>query len=233
MTFGDVDPVGIGEIAHRAGVRPDTAQKWLQRHEDFPAAEPGAVSGRRVWMWGAVRRWLEDTGRLPRTLRYREENNGRILLAQTLDGDDRWRTVARFVAGDLGDWTAQPGPYALENSATRAEAQAWAQRMLDGWDAQRAAWVREHPDEPMPAHLIGTSRALHADEAVVDVSEEGSGAGGEGPGAPLLTMERKLRLVAEWEAADAAGREALLRREGIERAQIAAWRVARDALRDI
>jgi hypothetical protein len=153
--LGDIDPVGVSEIAAAAGVKPDTVKKWIDRHDSFPAPR-GTVGGDRAWLWGDVRRWLVMTGRLPQTLRYREDGGPAAILCQALDGDDRWRTVARFHDIGLGDWRASPHRNGVEDmGGDVAAAQAWAERLLRGWDEARAAWVRDHPDEPMPPHLLG------------------------------------------------------------------------------
>jgi hypothetical protein len=57
-------PVGVTEIAQRAGVRPPSVEQWIRRHEDFPAPR-WQVGGRRAWDWREVAAWLEHTGRMP------------------------------------------------------------------------------------------------------------------------------------------------------------------------
>lgn len=54
--------VGITDIARRAGVRPDTVKKWIDRHTDFPAPTGTAARG-RLFHWPAVHKWLVSTGR--------------------------------------------------------------------------------------------------------------------------------------------------------------------------
>jgi hypothetical protein len=58
-------PVGLTEIAQRAGVDRETAEQWTRRHSrTFPVAQ-WPVGGRRAWDWREVRAWLQATGRLP------------------------------------------------------------------------------------------------------------------------------------------------------------------------
>jgi len=60
-----IDPVGITDIARRAGVKRDTAKKWTERKPDgFPEPHPQKIVGRRVWEWSAIHSWLMRTGRL-------------------------------------------------------------------------------------------------------------------------------------------------------------------------
>jgi hypothetical protein len=56
-------PVGMTEIAERAGVKQPTVEQWIRRHEDFPAPR-WQVGGRRAWDWRQVAVWLEGTGRI-------------------------------------------------------------------------------------------------------------------------------------------------------------------------
>ena len=153
-----LDPVGITDIATKAGVRPDTVKKWIDRHDHFP--RPRGTAGRgRLWEWAEVHRWLVATRRAPHTIRYREFNGPGALEVLVLDGDDQWQAVAHFW-GSSGavDWTATPTRLAIETvGGDRAAAQEWADRLLAGWDEARARWVREHPDEPMPTHLAGAN----------------------------------------------------------------------------
>lgn len=55
-------PVGIAEIAGRAGVAPITVRKWIERHPSFPRPA-WRVSGNDAWNWAEVRAWLESTDR--------------------------------------------------------------------------------------------------------------------------------------------------------------------------
>lgn len=57
-----VMPVGMTEIAHRAGVRRETVEQWTRRHNDFPAPR-WTVGGRPAWAWADIRTWLDATGR--------------------------------------------------------------------------------------------------------------------------------------------------------------------------
>lgn len=50
------DPVGAGEIAHRAGVAKATVWSWQKRHSDFPA--PVQLLMGPVWDWAEVEAWL-------------------------------------------------------------------------------------------------------------------------------------------------------------------------------
>jgi hypothetical protein len=51
------DPVGVSDIAQRAGVKPDTVQKWRDRHADFPAPVLKLARG-PLWEWTDVEDWL-------------------------------------------------------------------------------------------------------------------------------------------------------------------------------
>ncbi len=167
---GDITPVGISEIAATVGVRPDTVKKWIDRHAAFPK-QRGTVGGDRAWLWGDVRRWLQDTGRLPRHFRARDWNGSVRYqgIIEGPDGEDRWETLATFHEFDHdGSWgfTVTPSPRAIEDmGGDRAAAQVWADRLFAGWEAARVKWVKEHPDEPMPAHLIGSRRAFYREDA--------------------------------------------------------------------
>lgn len=57
------DPVGIGEIAARAGVTYDTAERWRRRNPDFPAPR-WKIGGRPAWNWDDVTPWLIATHRM-------------------------------------------------------------------------------------------------------------------------------------------------------------------------
>ena len=57
------DPVGITEIAVRAGVAPTTVTKWRLRHSDFPAPAVRLAAG-AIWEWADVASWLADTSRI-------------------------------------------------------------------------------------------------------------------------------------------------------------------------
>ena len=52
------DPVGVTEIADRAGVKPDTVQKWRTRHDSFPPPAV-ALSMGPIWDWHVVAEWLD------------------------------------------------------------------------------------------------------------------------------------------------------------------------------
>jgi hypothetical protein len=56
-------PVGVTEIAERAGVERATVEAWTRRPVGFPAPQ-WPVGGRRAWDWREVRAWLQRTGRL-------------------------------------------------------------------------------------------------------------------------------------------------------------------------
>lgn len=63
ITIGEPDlPLGMVDIARRAGVTPDAVKKWRARHADFPRPA-GQVAGSPVWWWPPVRQWLHDTSR--------------------------------------------------------------------------------------------------------------------------------------------------------------------------
>ena len=51
------DPVGISELATRAGVKPDTVQKWRIRHPDFPAPTLTLAAG-PIWEWATIAEWI-------------------------------------------------------------------------------------------------------------------------------------------------------------------------------
>lgn len=52
------DPVGVSEIAARAGVRAATVSQWRYRHADFPSPAVELAMG-PIWEWSAVAKWLE------------------------------------------------------------------------------------------------------------------------------------------------------------------------------
>lgn len=56
-------PMGIPEIAERLGVKRATVDQW--RHREVMPAPTWTVGGRPLWRWADVKRWAEDTGRLP------------------------------------------------------------------------------------------------------------------------------------------------------------------------
>lgn len=58
----DADPVGIKEIAARAGVDREAVERWRERHPDFPAPR-WTVGGRPAWNWPTVAVWLGQTAR--------------------------------------------------------------------------------------------------------------------------------------------------------------------------
>lgn len=63
-----IDPVGITELAQRAGVKPTTVHKWRERHDDFPSPVVELAMG-PLWDWGEVEQWLaveRKPGRPPR-----------------------------------------------------------------------------------------------------------------------------------------------------------------------
>lgn len=67
------EPVGVADIARRAGVQPSTVQKWRQRHDDFPSPFAELAAG-PVWLWEPVARWLRiqpPQGRPPRSVEVR------------------------------------------------------------------------------------------------------------------------------------------------------------------
>ena len=170
-----MDPVGIADIADRSGVKPDTVKKWIDRYAHFPQHR-GKVAGGRLWEWSEVHRWLVSTGRAPHVLRYREDGGPETLKVQRLDGDDNWRTIATIHMSSDPDndtaRTARPTQVAIdEMDGDRAAAQEWADRLLQGWDDKRAAWVRDHPDEPMPAYLVGTRKAIYPEDIPVEEPE--------------------------------------------------------------
>jgi hypothetical protein len=60
---GDIDPVGIVEIAERLKVRRKTVDVWLYR-KLLPAPQ-WTVGGRPAWNWSDVETWARSTGRVP------------------------------------------------------------------------------------------------------------------------------------------------------------------------
>lgn len=70
-------PVGVREIAARAGVSEITVRKWVERHDASPAPFPrpvGPVSGHHAWWWHEVVEWLATTGRLTRVTRLERDD---------------------------------------------------------------------------------------------------------------------------------------------------------------
>lgn len=51
------DPVGMGEIAHRAGVTVNAVKQWRKRHPDFPPPKVTLAVG-PLWEWSHVEKWL-------------------------------------------------------------------------------------------------------------------------------------------------------------------------------
>ena len=52
------DPVGVADIAERAGVAPVTVRQWRRRHpETFPRPR-WTVSGQPAWDWPDIEGWL-------------------------------------------------------------------------------------------------------------------------------------------------------------------------------
>lgn len=58
------DPVGIKEIAERLGVPPGTVAVW--HHRGLMPKSRHVASGKPVWRWATIRKWAEQTGRLPK-----------------------------------------------------------------------------------------------------------------------------------------------------------------------
>lgn len=56
MTYADLI-IGIAELAKCAKVKPDTVQKWRQRHADFPEPVRVLAAG-PIWYWPDVEAWL-------------------------------------------------------------------------------------------------------------------------------------------------------------------------------
>ncbi len=69
-TAPDVDIVGVAELAHRFGVKPNTVEKWRQRSADpdhgfVEVPEPvGYISGVPWWHWHPWQIWGIRTARL-------------------------------------------------------------------------------------------------------------------------------------------------------------------------
>lgn len=64
MPSPDCDPVGIVDIAQRAGVTKAAVRMWIYRRADFPPPD-GLVNADRWWHWPRVQAWL-DANDLPR-----------------------------------------------------------------------------------------------------------------------------------------------------------------------
>ena len=62
-TINVSDPVGISDIATRAGVQPVTVRQWRRRHAEFPPPR-WTVSAKPTWEWADVVRWLVATDRI-------------------------------------------------------------------------------------------------------------------------------------------------------------------------
>ena len=59
-TFTVADPVGVAEIAARAGVSSSAVGLWRARYADFPPPLFTTGGGRfPVWSWPTVARWIE------------------------------------------------------------------------------------------------------------------------------------------------------------------------------
>jgi hypothetical protein len=160
-----LDPVRLVDIAQRCGVPRDTAKKWTERYDSFPRPAVGRARG-QLWEWRAVEQWLLATGRLPGALRYRTLDGGLSMRVESSelrqDGGVRWTLLATF-HGDpdgTGFRVAIPAAHLKE---TADDPKLAAYRLLTGWDSARVAWVRDHPDEPMPAHLVGSGWPLDPD----------------------------------------------------------------------
>ena len=153
-----LDPVRLTDIATRAGVLRDTAKKWTERYDTFPRPVIDRPRG-RLWEWRAVEQWLIATGRLPGALRHRSTDGHRSIRVESSqvgdDGRTRWVLLATFVGDPDGTGHRVAIPAAALNEMTDQPREA-AARLLRGWEAARVAWVRDHPDEPMPVHLVGT-----------------------------------------------------------------------------
>ncbi len=60
----DLQPVGVLEIAQRAGVHEVTVRQWKARYPSFPRPL-WTVSGQPAWDWADVQEWLKVTPRRP------------------------------------------------------------------------------------------------------------------------------------------------------------------------
>lgn len=61
--LGPQHPVGIVEIAKALGVKRQTVDAWKLRDWFIPPS-PTTLGSRPFWLWGDVRAWAIDTGRL-------------------------------------------------------------------------------------------------------------------------------------------------------------------------
>lgn len=159
-----MDPVRLADIAQRAGVPRDTAKKWVQRYDSFPQPAVDRSRG-KLWEWRQVEMWLFATGRWPGAVRYRSTDGHLSVRAESSEpregGGVRWVLLATFVGGDTS-WRAIPSDILREMTD---QPEAAAARLLRGWENARVAWVRDHPDEVMPAHLVGSPWPLDRDLA--------------------------------------------------------------------
>lgn len=182
-----LDPVSVNDIAKRSGARPSTAEQWTQDNT-FPQPD-----GNRLWEWRAAEKWLIATGRLPGALRYRSTDGHRSVQVESsqprANGGTRWVKLATFVQGHEDTWSPIPAPALFEMTDTPREAAA---RLLQGWETARMEWARDHPDEEMPAHLVGSPWPARLD------LPEGAGEPPAAEPVPDPIRDAKARLAAQW-----------------------------------
>jgi len=153
----DQMPVGIPEIAELIQVKRSTVDQWRARgvlpEPDFPVT----VGGRRPWRAGTIRRWAQNTGRLPvgrRMFRYVAEPSGLVVTMLALDVDDQWQVCCRWISSDdESEPRAHPGKL-LKETAKDPEFAAWEH--MTAWQKAAAKWGSEHPGEPLPSYLLET-----------------------------------------------------------------------------
>jgi hypothetical protein len=57
------DIVDMEEVARRLGVKKETVRMW--RYRDLLPEAEWMLNGQPVWRWATIRKWAQDTGRLP------------------------------------------------------------------------------------------------------------------------------------------------------------------------
>lgn len=58
------DIVDVGDIAERLGVKQSTVHVW--RYRNLLPEPEWDISGQPAWRWVTIRKWAEQTGRLPK-----------------------------------------------------------------------------------------------------------------------------------------------------------------------
>lgn len=141
-------PVGVREIAARAGVTEIAVRKWVERHDNSATPFPrsvGTVSGRPAYWWHDAVDWLATTGRLARVTRLeRPDEYGLVTHHMVI----QYQPVHR-------NWVLHTGDddTAIRTHVERDHSRPWMhrdeddlvaeirQRLLDGWTV--AGYERE------------------------------------------------------------------------------------------